>query len=269
MTAHYAVFGNPIAHSKSPLIHAEFARQTRQDLAYRALLAPLDGFAETLAAFRAGGGAGCNVTVPFKEQAFSLADRHTARAEVAGAANTLTFLEDAILADNTDGAGLVADLVHNQGVELKGARILLMGAGGATRGVLQPLLACAPAQLFIANRTAAKAEELARRVADLGPVTGGGYDALADQQFDLVVNATSASLAGEMPAMPRTVFAAGALAYDMMYGRDTPFLVFARECGARTCDGLGMLVEQAAEAFYGWRGVRPDTASVIRQLRGG
>jgi shikimate dehydrogenase len=269
MTDHYAVFGNPIAHSKSPLIHAAFARQTGQDLDYTALLAPLDGFVECVTAFRAGGGAGANVTVPFKEQAHALATRRTARAEAAGAVNTLQFRGAEILGDNTDGAGLVTDLTCNLGVTLQGRRILLLGAGGAARGVVQPLLEHGPAVLFIANRTASRAVELAGRFRHAGPVQAGGYDALAGVAYDLVINATAASLAGELPPLPDGIFAADALAYDMMYGRDTPFLRLAREAGARTADGLGMLVEQAAEAFFLWRGVRPDTAPVIAMLRAG
>ncbi|HRH82481.1 MAG TPA: shikimate dehydrogenase [Thiobacillaceae bacterium] len=265
MTDHYAVFGNPIQHSKSPRIHAEFARQTRQDLTYAALLAPTDGFAECVAAFRAGGGTGANVTVPFKEQAFALSNRRTDRAEAAGAVNTLTFTPAEILGDNTDGAGLVRDLAANLGLDLAGMRILLMGAGGAARGVVLPLLAQAPVRLFIANRTADKALALAGHFG----CTGGGYADLPGGGFDLVINATAASLAGDLPPLPDDVFAADALAYDMMYGRDTPFLDFARRRGARTADGLGMLVEQAAEAFQLWRGVRPDTEPVIAALRDG
>ncbi|MCU0841513.1 MAG: shikimate dehydrogenase [Thiobacillaceae bacterium] len=267
MTDRYAVFGHPIAHSKSPAIHAEFARQTGQDLSYVALLAPLDGFAECVAAFRAGGGAGANVTVPFKEQAHALADRRSERAEAAGAVNTLRFDAVGILGDNTDGVGLVNDLEGNLGVPLAGRRILLMGAGGAARGVVLPLLERCPARLAIANRTAARAEELAARFASRGPVTGGGYDALKGERFDVLINATAASLAGELPPLPAEVFTDGALAYDMMYGRDTPFLALARRAGARAADGLGMLVEQAAEAFALWRGVRPRTAPVIAMLR--
>ncbi|MBI5936390.1 MAG: shikimate dehydrogenase [Betaproteobacteria bacterium] len=267
MTDRYAVFGNPIAHSKSPLIHAEFARQTGQDLSYEAILAPLDGFSAAVRAFRAAGGRGANVTVPFKEQAYELADRRTARAEAAGAVNTLKFDGEVMLGDNTDGVGLVNDLTRNLGVALAGRRILLLGAGGAARGVILPLLDEAPAELFIANRTAAKAVDLAQRFRQAGKIEGGGFDALAGRRFDLVINATAASLAGDLPPLPDAVFAPDARAYDMMYGQDTPFMAFARARGARVADGLGMLVEQAAEAFYLWRGVRPDTASVIARLR--
>jgi len=266
MTDSYAVFGNPIAHSKSPLIHAAFAHQTGQDMTYSALLAPLDGFREAVSAFRAAGGRGANVTVPFKEQAYVLATRHTPRAQAAGAVNTLQFEADGILGDNTDGAGLVRDLVANLGFSLAGKRVLLMGAGGAARGVILPLLEQQPASVFVANRTADKATALAQQFGAQSKLSGGGYQALSGA-FDLVINATAASLAGDLPPLPDAVFAANALAYDMMYGQDTPFLAFARAHDARTADGLGMLVEQAAEAFLVWRGVRPDTAPVIQMLR--
>ncbi len=265
MTDRYAVFGHPIAHSKSPQIHAAFALQTGQDMRYEAILAPRDEFAASVAAFVAAGGRGANVTVPFKEQAFALANRLTPRAQRAGAVNTLIF-DDGILGDNTDGAGLVADLTRNLHCTLAGKRILLLGAGGAARGVIEPLLDQQPAALVIANRTVGRAQELA----DLfgRGVRACGFDAV-DTPFDLVINATAASLAGELPPLSPHIFTANTLAYDMMYGRDTPFLSFARSHGAATADGLGMLVEQAAEAFYVWRGVRPDTAPVIASLRQG
>lgn len=264
MTAHYAVFGNPVAHSKSPLIHAAFARQTGQDLDYVALLAPLDGFARAVAAFRDGGGDGANVTVPFKEEACRIADRLSPRAQLAGAVNTLSFDAAGIAGDNTDGAGLVADLTRNLQRDLAGRRILLLGAGGAARGVIGPLLDQGPATLVIANRTASRAQDLAT-LFGRGVMACGFAD--IEGAFDLVINATAASLSGELPPLPPAVFAADALAYDMMYGRDTPFLAFARQHGAAAADGLGMLVEQAAEAFHVWRGVRPDTAPVIDALR--
>lgn len=264
MTDRYAVFGNPIAHSKSPLIHAQFATQTGQDLVYEAILAPLDGFAESLRRFVTEGGRGANVTVPFKEEAYAICASRTPRAELAGAVNTLIAENGGLRGDNTDGAGLVADLTRNLGLELRGRRILLLGAGGAARGVIGPLLDCGPARLFIANRTAHKAVELARHFGR--EVEGGGFEAAATP-FDLVINATAASLGGELPPLSPAVFAPGALAYDMMYGRETPFMAFARAHGAATADGLGMLVEQAAEAFHLWRGVRPDTAPVIASLR--
>lgn len=263
MTDHYAVFGHPISHSKSPRIHAEFARQTGQDLDYRAIEAPLDDFAGAVRAFGAEGGRGANVTVPFKEQAFALADERSERADAAGAVNTLSWVEGRIHGDNTDGTGLVNDLVGNLGFDPAGRRVLLLGAGGAARGVGLPLMQRQPAELFVANRTAYKARELSARF----DCYGGGYDALPGRQFDLVINATAASLAGDLPPLPDDLFAPGALAYDMMYGRDTPFLTFARARGARCADGLGMLVEQAAEAFFVWRGLRPDTAPVLAMLR--
>ena len=268
----YAVIGNPIAHSKSPQIHAAFARQTGQELSYEALLAPVDGFAQTVADFRAHGGRGLNVTVPFKLEAFALAERHTPRAQAAGAVNTLAFDADGILGDNTDGAGLVRDLTANLDFALAGRRILLLGAGGATRGVLLPLLDSRPARLTIANRTVAKAEALAALFAARAGDTAldaCGFDALAGRRFDLVINATAASLAGEIPPLPPGLYAEGALAYDMMYGRDpTRFMRAALADGAaRAEDGLGMLVEQAAESFALWRGVRPDSGPVLAALR--
>ncbi len=264
----YCVFGNPIGHSKSPLIHQMFAAQTGEQLSYEALLAPLDGFsAFAREFFREGRGA--NVTVPFKEEAYRLVDELTARAARAGAVNTLKRLEDGrLLGDNTDGAGLVRDL-KNAGIELRGRRILLLGAGGAVRGVLEPFLAEQPLELVIANRTVAKAEELARLFADLGPVVASGFDWL-DVPFDLIVNGTSASLAGELPPLAPSLIQPGhTVCYDMMYGKDTTaFNRWAQTQGAaRTLDGLGMLVEQAAEAFYLWRGVRPDSAPVLAELR--
>jgi shikimate dehydrogenase len=272
MPDRYAVVGNPVAHSKSPFIHAQFARQTGQDLEYGRVLAPLDGFRATVAQFRAAGGKGLNVTVPFKLEAFALADVRTARASDAEAVNTLKFEPGSIAGDNTDGIGLMRDIEGNLGFALAGRRILLMGAGGAAQGVLTPLLAARPAQLIIANRTVDRARELAKRIATRGgesEITAAGYDELAHRSFDLVVNATSASLQDAVPDLPAGVYASGSLAYDMMYGKGlTPFLQRARAQGAAClADGIGMLVEQAAESFYVWRGVRPDTAAVIEQLR--
>lgn len=271
MPDRYAVIGNPVSHSKSPLIHAAFARATGQQLAYRAIRAPRDRFAATVEAFRAAGGKGLNVTLPFKLEAFDLADETTERARAAHAVNTLTFAADVVRGDNTDGVGLVRDIEVNLGVEIAGRRVLVMGAGGAARGVLAPLLGKRPAALTLANRSAGKAIALASRFRDHGPIEGGGYPALASADFDIVVNATSASLAGELPPLPPHLFRAGALAYDMMYGSETtPFLRWAAEHrAARLADGLGMLVEQAAESFFVWRGVRPDTAPVIAMLRAG
>ncbi|AUN93962.1 shikimate dehydrogenase [Pseudazoarcus pumilus] len=268
----YAVIGNPIAHSKSPRIHAAFAAQTGQQLVYEALLAPLDGFAAAVAEFRHAGGRGLNVTVPFKLEAHSLADRLSPRAEAAGAVNTLAFDGDGIFGDNTDGAGLVRDIRHNLNYPIEGRRVLLLGAGGAARGVVLPLLGEAPVALTIANRTVTRAEELVER---FGPQAGAatldacGFAALVGRDFDLVINATAASLSDQAPDLPPGLYAPDALAYDMMYGRgDTPFMRAARRDGAaRTADGLGMLVEQAAESFRLWRGVRPDTAPVLEALR--
>lgn len=270
MTDHYAVIGHPIAHSKSPIIHAAFARQTRQDLEYGRLLGALDDFAGDVRRFLAEGGRGLNVTVPFKEQAWALADERSARAELAGAVNTLIRLADGRLrGDNTDGVGLVRDLSDNHGFDFKGTRVLMLGAGGAARGVLQPLLETGLARLVIANRTASKALELARLGASLGPVEGCGFDGLAGERFDLIINATSAGLADAVPAIPDDCLAPGGWTYDMLYGdRPTPFCRWGAEHGAaRVLDGLGMLVEQAAESFRLWRGVRPDTAPVIESLR--
>ena len=266
MTDRYVVIGNPIGHSKSPWIHAAFARATGQDIDYGRLEPPLDGFAAAVDAFRAAGGRGANVSLPVKEAAARYCAELSERASAAGAANTLVLDRDAVFGDNTDGVGLVRDLEANLGFALAGRRVLLLGAGGAAQGVVRPLLDAGIARLTVVNRTAARAQALAARFAG---VTGGGYELLDDGACDLVVNATAAGLAGERPPVGRGVFAAGALAYDMVYGRDTPFLAFARECGVRACDGGGMLVEQAAESFSIWRGVRPDTRPVLAALRGG
>ncbi|MDD0976514.1 shikimate dehydrogenase [Pseudomonas fontis] len=265
----YVVFGNPIGHSKSPLIHRLFAAQTGQQLEYDTLLAPLDDFTPcALGFFKQGLGA--NVTVPFKEEAYRLVDSLTPRAKRAGAVNTLSKLADGGLqGDNTDGAGLVRDLTVNAGVELAGKRILLLGAGGAVRGVLEPILAHRPASLVIANRTVEKAEQLAREFADLGPVAASGFSWL-EEPVDLIINATSASLAGELPPISASLIQPGVtVCYDMMYGKEpTPFCRWATEHGAaQVLDGLGMLAEQAAEAFFVWRGVRPDTRPVLDELR--
>ncbi len=265
MTDRYAVIGNPISHSKSPLIHALFAEQTGQDISYEAIAAPLDGFTATIERLRSEDYKGCNVTVPFKFEAFKCANELTERAQAAQAVNTLSFEGKAILGDNTDGAGLVRDIECNVSVELKGKRILLMGAGGASYGVALPLLTTG-ASLVIANRTASKAVELANKFPG-ADIRGGSYAELAGLQFDVIINATSAGLTDSEVPLPLGIFAEGALAYDMMYGRETPFMAFARAEGAMVADGLGMLVEQAAEAFYIWRGVRPETAPVIAQLR--
>jgi shikimate dehydrogenase len=265
MADRYAVIGNPVAHSKSPWIHAEFARQTRQDMAYERIEAPLDGFARTVDDFRAAGGRGTNVTVPFKDQAFRYCGKAISeRAGAAGVVNTLIFEGGAVRGDNTDGVGLLRDITVNLGRAIEGRRVLLMGAGGAAQGVVGPLLGARPRLLVIANRTPGKARALAQRY---GATSGGSYDELGGAQFDLLINATSAGLADEAPPLPSGAFAPRALGYDMVYGRDTPFLVMARAAGAEARDGAGMLVEQAAESFLLWRGLRPDTAPVLAALR--
>lgn len=265
----YVVFGNPIGHSKSPLIHRLFAEQTAQRLDYSTLLAPLDDFSGCAKAFFLEG-RGANVTVPFKEEAYRLANGLTARAQRAGAVNTLSKLADgSLLGDNTDGAGLVRDLTVNAGFSLKGKRILLLGAGGAVRGALEPLLAEQPSSVIIANRTLEKAELLAELFADLGPVSASGFDWL-QEPVDLIINATSASLSGDVPPIASSLIEPGkTVCYDMMYSKEpTVFCRWATEHGAAVAmDGLGMLAEQAAEAFYLWRGVRPDTAPVLAELR--
>jgi len=263
----YVVIGNPVAHSKSPFIHGSFARQTAQQMDYRHLLAPLDGFFDAVQEFRRAGGRGANVTLPFKLEAFALATELTPRAQAAGAVNTLLFDGDRILGDNTDGVGLVADIVRNAGISLAGSRVLLLGAGGAARGAVLPLLAERPAQLVIANRTLSRAQELAAQASQQGKAAASEFSSLSGQ-FDVIINATSASINDEVPPIPASVFAAGSLAYDMMYGsKPTAFLRFAESHGAAGRDGLGMLVEQAAEAFHLWRGVRPATQAVFADLR--
>lgn len=266
----YCVFGHPIAHSKSPEIHAAYAAQTGQSLTYEKRLAPLDGFADAVQAFIAQGGKGANVTVPFKLEAHKLARALTMRAQAAGAVNTLLFTDDGIIGDNTDGAGLVNDIVVNAGIPVTGKRVLLLGAGGAARGVVLPLLEHHPSQLTIANRTVATAQALVEQFSALSSGSALSACGYAEPQgrYDIVINATSASLAAELPPVPAAVFGPGTLALDMMYGKaPTVFMRFAEEHGAIVRDGLGMLVEQAAEAFAAWRGVRPQTAEVLARLR--
>ena len=292
MTDRYAVVGNPVAHSRSPSIHARFARQTGQDIEYGRLLAPLDGFVEAVERFREDGGSGLNVTVPFKLEAFAWVGRRSPRAQAAGAVNTLRFDPEGAFGDNTDGAGMVRDIESRLGLALSGRSVLVLGAGGAARGVLGPLLDAGVARLTIANRTPAKAHELVDAFA--GYATGGAKSvatpaatpaaksaapmrarlqacefALRDAGFDVIVNATSAGISGTRLPVADAVFAAAALAYDMFYApRDTAFVAQARAAGcARAFDGLGMLVEQAAESFLVWRGVRPLTAPVYEALR--
>lgn len=264
----YAVFGNPVKHSKSPYIHTLFARQTQQALSYERIEAPLDGFAAAVMSFFAQGGKGCNITVPFKEEAFHLVSALSSRAQLAGAVNTLKLTDDGLLlGDNTDGAGLIQDL-HFNGVALSGLRVLLLGAGGAARGAIGPLLAEQPAQLVVANRTVSKAEALAELFQPLGPVTASALH-LLDGKFDLIINSTSASLDGRVPELAGSLIHPDITVYDMMYGAmDTAFNAWARKLGAyKIMDGLGMLVSQAAESFAIWRGIRPGTRQVITELR--
>jgi shikimate dehydrogenase len=264
----YCVIGNPIGHSKSPDIHAAFALQTGQDIRYERCLAPLDGFAATVADLVAAGCKGANVTVPFKLDAAAIATVLSARAEAAGAVNTLSFADGRIEGDNTDGAGLVRDITANAGFAIAGTRVLLLGAGGAARGAILPLLDQGPQELVIANRTRAGADALAARFAGPGRLVSACEFADLGGQFDLVINATSASLAGAMPPLPAAIFTPRTLALDMMYGNNpTLFMAFASGCGAIARDGLGMLVEQAAEAFALWRGVRPETATILERMR--
>ena len=274
MPDRYAVIGHPIAHSQSPLIHGLFAQATAQDMTYEAIDGGAEpgGFERAVQAFRAAGERGMNVTLPFKLAALQMANEATDNARLAGAANTLRLDGGRIEAHNTDGIGLVRDIERTVGVPLRGRRVLLVGAGGATRGVLLPLARAGAARIAIANRTADKARALARELAphlDGVAIDGGGLDALAaGDAFDVVINATSASLSGQAPAVPATAFAPGALAYDMIYGKGlTPFLAQAQAAGcAHVADGVGMLIEQAAEAFAWWRGVRPDTRAVRARL---
>ena len=268
----YAVIGNPISHSKSPMIHEAFAKNTGQQLEYGRVLAPLDAFADIVEAMRLNGFKGANVTVPFKLEAFDLANLLTERAQDAGAVNTLIFSDEGITGDNTDGAGIVRDIEQNLKIPIAGKRVLLIGAGGAAEGVLHPILACSPALLVITNRTLDKALTMVKKVEEQGEyrfisVNAYAFDDLHGQEFDIVINATSTGLTDTLLPLPVGIFASQALAYDMMYGRETPFMAFARQQGAQVADGLGMLVEQAAEAFYVWRGVRPETQSVMQQIR--
>jgi shikimate dehydrogenase len=269
----YAVFGNPIAHSKSPLIHTAFAQQTHQSIQYEAILVDIQPgeFAKAVQTFQDQGGNGFNITVPFKQAAFDLADQRTPRAQLAGAVNTMWFDDHGRrMGDNTDGIGILRDLRDNHGLSIHERRLLILGAGGAVRGVLEPLLKESPALCVIANRTLAKAQELVELFAPLGKnVTACSYDALTGQSFDLIINGTSTSLHGELPPLSDGILVKQGWAYDMMYANEpTVFMQWALAQGAeRALDGLGMLVEQAAEAFYIWRGIRPDTAPVIAQLR--
>ncbi|WP_153109270.1 shikimate dehydrogenase [Propionivibrio limicola] len=271
MTDRYCVFGNPIGHSKSPVIHAAFARQTGEDISYAATLAPLEGFRESVMEFVAAGGRGANVTLPFKEEAYRLVDEVSARAALAGAVNTLIVTRNGIRGDNTDGVGIMRDITENLGCPVSGRRVLLLGAGGAARGVIGPLLDAEPQVLAVATRTKEKAVSLGRSFGALGPILGASYPELAGESFDIVINATSASIDGELPPLPDGIYRPGSLAYELMYGHlDTPFLDHARQHGAEfAVDGWGMLVEQAAESFFLWRGVRPDCSDLLEKVGDG
>lgn len=266
---HYAVIGNPIAHSKSPLIHTEFAIQTNQSLTYTAELVEVGGVTEFVEKFSRQNGKGLNITVPFKLDAFKLATSLSERAQRAGAVNTLMIRGDEIFGDTTDGTGLLNDLKNNYQQTISGKRVLVLGAGGAVRGVLEPLLLESPESLTIANRTVSKAGELANDFSSFGNTKACGFEQLQGKQFDIIINGTSASLSGDLPPLPDNLIAENAVAYDMMYGAEpTVFMLWAKDKGAaHIYDGLGMLVEQAAESFYLWRKKRPETQGVISKLR--
>ncbi|MDX1915939.1 MAG: shikimate dehydrogenase [Methylophilus sp.] len=272
MTDKYAVIGNPIEHSKSPLIHQAFAQQTGKDISYERMLAPLDGFEATIQTLVSHGFKGANVTVPFKFEAYQLANRHTQRSTDARAANTLIFNEGEIAADNTDGAGLVRDIEQNLHFDIRGKRVLLIGAGGAAEGVAHPIAKENPAQLVVTNRNLEKAVAIVRKLELKGEYSRTlfatfSFEDLREHAFDIVINATSTGLSETALPIPDAIFAKDCLAYDMMYGRETPFMALARAAGAQVADGLGMLVEQAAEAFFVWHGTKPETRRVIEMLR--
>ena len=268
MTDKYAVIGNPIAHSKSPLIHAAFAKQTKQNISYEAVLAPLDGFAATIQNLINQGFKGANVTVPFKFEAFDLCVTRSSQVSLASAVNTMIFADFGVIGHNTDGEGLIEDITVNLKREIKGKRLLLLGAGGAAEGVFQPLLLQHPEILVVANRSLDKAEKVVSKSHDKAwQGLASTFEDLKNQQFDIVINATSTGLSDIALPIPDSIFAKNCLAYDMMYGRETPFMAQARANGAQVVDGLGMLVEQAAIAFSLWRGIRPATAPVLNMLR--
>ena len=268
MTDRYAVIGNPIKHSKSPFIHGQFAQQTQQNLSYSAELVEIGKVPSFVHDFKKNNGKGLNVTVPFKQDAFELADALTERAQRAGAVNTLT-LDNIISGDTTDGIGLTQDLIKNHNISHKNKNILILGAGGAVRGVIEPILNHSPCRLIIANRTVKKALTLKDIFSDLGSIDACGFNELDGEKFDLIINGTSASLSGDLPPIPDNILNTHAVTYDMMYGTEpTPFMLWGKQQNSDIClDGLGMLVEQAAESFYIWRGLRPDTQSVIKKLR--
>ena len=265
----YAVFGNPIEHSKSPFIHARFAEQTGQQLIYTAELVELGDFDNAVARFAESNGRGLNITVPFKQDAWQLATQRSERAERAGAVNTLVIRGTGdYFGDNTDGTGLARDLIKNYRLQLEDKNILIVGAGGAVRGVIEPLLSSKPASLTIANRTRKKALQLAEDFSNLGNIKGCGLDEFGSDSYDIIINGTSASLSGKMPSLPATLINENTFCYDMMYAAEpTPFMHWARQHGAKqVVDGKGMLVEQAAESFRLWRGCEPETKSVIEAL---
>lgn len=268
MIDQYGVFGNPIKHSLSPIIHAQFAKQTGLNIQYDKVLAPIDDFAHSAKSFINQGAKGFNITVPFKIEAFNLATELSLNAKTAGAVNTIKVNGKTLIGENTDGIGLVNDLTKNLNIDLNNKTILILGAGGATRGILLPLLGQAPKRLMIANRTASRAEQLALDFSSHGKTCGFGLDKIKDTPVDVVINATSASLDGEMPTIANGV-ANGAICYDLMYGAQTPFMDWAKVNNAKMIvDGLGMLVEQAAAAFEFWTGKQPNTQEVIKNLRG-
>ena len=266
----YAVMGNPIAHSKSPKIHTLFAKQAGQELQYQAILVPEDGFDAAVEKFQQNGGKGLNITIPFKLAAWEYVTERSERAQLAGAVNTIIFKPDgSCYGDNTDGTGMVRDLMQNHGIDLQGKNILVLGAGGAVRGVIGSLLEQQPKKIVIANRTVSKADELAELFTSDDTVTSSGFEELQGQQFDLIINGTAASLQGEVPPLPDSVLKTGGSCYDMMYSdQPTAFVKWGNQHGAKkSVDGLGMLIEQAAESFYLWRNVRPETGPVIEALR--
>lgn len=268
----YAVIGNPIEHSKSPEIHAMFAEQTGQQMEYTKILGDTEHFRNQVRDFITNHGYGLNVTVPFKEQAWQMVDEHHGSAKLAGAVNTIVVADDhSLLGANTDGVGLARDLTQNHRLPLTGKNILILGAGGATRGILSALLEKSPSQITIANRTELRAETLAGQFAHYGPVSGIGLNRLPGKTYDLIINATSAGLSGEIPAIPDSILHPGGSTYDLMYSdKPTAFVRWGRERGAyKSVDGLGMLVEQAAESFFLWRNVRPDTQAVLEKIRPG
>ncbi len=270
MSDAYAVIGNPITHSKSPLIHAEFSKQTKQDMHYEALFAPLDGFTEAIKLFQQNEGKGMNVTIPFKSHAYKISTQLTEQAEAAQAVNTLVFNDNEIHGHNTDGTGLIRDIITNLRFTITSKRILLCGAGGAASGIILPLLKQKPSELVISNRTVQKAYKLQTQFSSYNNiiVSDNNMD-ISEQEFDLVINATSTSLIGKPLLLPQGIFSTESLAYDLMYGNEqTPFLQFAQKEGAGyLSDGTGMLVEQAAESFFLWREIRPKTKELIKMIR--